>query len=140
MHEAYNILQRREPEGGHIPDGDGQPELAFVNAGGGQPRENTPRRNLDQVICYDCGEPGHIATNCPRRNEQADQQQGQGTNLCMHGSEESQDDDGNFSFSQSAVQPIPASWILLDNQSTVDLFCNSGLLKNIRKSNTRMNV
>jgi hypothetical protein len=36
LHEAYNILQHHEPEGGHMTVGDGQLELAFVNTGGGQ--------------------------------------------------------------------------------------------------------
>ena len=61
-------------------------------------------------------------------------------NLCMHGSEESQDADGGFSFSQSGAQPIPATWIFFNNQSTVDLFCNSKLLKNIWKSNIHINI
>ena len=32
LHEAYNILQYHEPEGGQVPIGDGQSELAFINA------------------------------------------------------------------------------------------------------------
>jgi hypothetical protein len=36
--------------------------------------------------------------------------------------------------------PISRNWILLDNQSTVDVFCNEGLLQNIRKVNKTMNI
>lgn len=35
---------------------------------------------------------------------------------------------------------VSKSWILLDNQSTLDTFCNDELLKNIRKTNKMMNV
>jgi hypothetical protein len=35
---------------------------------------------------------------------------------------------------------LPKSWILLDNQSTVDVFCNRGLLTNVRETNKLMNI
>jgi hypothetical protein len=36
-------------------------------------------------------------------------------------------------------QMLPKSWILLDNQSTVDVFCNRHQLTNIRETNKVMN-
>jgi Zinc knuckle len=147
LHEAYHILQRREPEGGPIPIGN-EPELAFVHAGGGggQPRGSAQGRGSGgEIICFRCGGQGHIAANCPNEPQQQEpaaqqQQQQQGMNLCMNGAEETPDSGGGFSFSQSPAVPIPATWLLLDNQSTVDLFCNSRLLKNIRHSDQRMSV
>ena len=35
---------------------------------------------------------------------------------------------------------VPKSWILLDNQSTVDVFHNADLLKNIRKGKTHLDI
>jgi hypothetical protein len=37
-------------------------------------------------------------------------------------------------------QIVPNSWILLDNQSTVDVFCNRSLLTNVRETNKVMNI
>ena len=44
-----------------------------------------------------------------------------------------------FSFYQ-ANGKIPKTWNLLDSQSTVDIFCNPDLLKNIRRSSEGMRV
>ena len=35
---------------------------------------------------------------------------------------------------------VPSSWILLDNQSTIDVFYNKAILTNIRKVPTKMNI
>ena len=37
-------------------------------------------------------------------------------------------------------QMLPKSWILLENQSMVDVFCNRSLLTNVRESNKIMNI
>jgi hypothetical protein len=117
LHEAYNILQRREPEGGLTNiEADG---VAFVNAG--TERGETGTRNLDHITCFECRKNGHYASNCPHRN----QGEQEGTNICTCGMEEADSGPGGFSFSQSGAQDIPTSWLLLDNQSTVDLFCNA---------------
>ena len=37
-------------------------------------------------------------------------------------------------------QTVPLSWILLDNQSTVDVFCNKDLLQNVREGTTTCRI
>jgi hypothetical protein len=49
-------------------------------------------------------------------------------------------EDKQVLFHQQQHGKIPDSWILLDNQSTVNVFSNRSLLKNIRTANRVMNI
>ena len=46
----------------------------------------------------------------------------------------------DVTLNRSCNNVIPKTWVLLDNQSTVDLCCNLDLLSNIRKVNSRVKV
>ena len=85
---------------------------------------------------------GHYANTpeCPNYN--------QNSNRCNESNETNnkgtpQGGDGvnalMFMFSQS-VKKIPDEWILLDSQSTVDIFCDPRLVQNIHRVKERMKI
>jgi hypothetical protein len=113
------------------------------------------KRDKSYITCHKCGVLGHYASECPELEQQS------GVAMLMAGLEDGEyDEDSRFLFLHTGVeteagveqeeeatmfhQPknahVPTSWIILDNGSTVNVFSNKKLLKNIRATNRVMNI
>ena len=122
--------------------------------GGGRGRGQG--RNM--ITCFRCGQRGHYASECDATNEEIQQYcASQSHTTTKHDSGEQllhagilQDDSESdvttsWMFSQIHVVHdqthletrhggcLPLEWVLLDSQSTIDVFLNRRLLKNIRR-------
>ena len=156
---AYNLLVnwKGDPNRARLGMSDG---VAFTNDGvalatGGRPKPKA----TDATTCYNCGETGHYSYKCTKPKkpavvavqvEQLPAAQS-GEQLLMAGVESGEFDRSQYSttagfnflndarsvgiaLNAGQESRIPKTWILLDNQSTVDVFHNDDLLENIRVS------
>jgi Zinc knuckle len=109
LHQAYNILQRRELEN-PLPERDAD-GIAFTTTGtaggstnnGNDNNVNNSSKNRDHITCFECNQTGHYENQCPNKTQKASndnqEQQQQGTNLFTYSIEERSD---GFSFYQAS--------------------------------------
>ena len=141
----------------NVDASDEEDEIALTNDG--QQRNSSNRgsncRDKSNITCHRCGAKGHYAPECDGERKVGaaltnDGVPDTGATLLMHGIETGEfSDDDHFQFLQHEVgtilkvgehSQVPNSWILLDNQSTVDVFQNAKLLSNIWKNATSMTI
>jgi hypothetical protein len=101
-------------------------------------RKQGPRKDISDITCHRYGEKGRCANECKNEERQS------GANMLMAGVASGKFDDLGLNFyrmgttanhmSATLNQPsgyVPKEWILLDNQSTLDVFYNQALLTNM---------
>ena len=91
-------------------------------------------RDIKDVACYNCGEKGHYARDCGKKQKE---------HLHANVADSSDDESKGMKhiFHQNITGVLSNTWLLLDNQSTVDQFVNSKystsrytvMLKKLRK-------
>ena len=124
--------------------------VSFGQAG---KNKNNNNKYLENIECYHCHKKGHYAKDCPDKNQSTNTQQGEENN---NDNENDNNNNNNITgtnnlnietneinervFNQDQQDDIMKDWILLDNCSTTDIFCDEKLLNNIHRTGTTLNL
>ena len=119
--------------------------------------QSKQQKDWSKVKCYNCGEKGHIAPNCPKKKETANVQHSSASDHQDDQEEKYTENEVNHSqvgewsnyqqvknssakivMTQKQTQEAMKDWLLLDSQSTTDIFGNKSKLQNIKSTGTRL--
>jgi len=155
-----NEYKNWSPRSFSIVDASG---VAFVQKGknGDKQKDKSDTSWHQNATCHKCGKKGHISPNCTETEEakpdetndpptvktsnKSKTQKGKKhvTLACVSSEELSDSENSDFGFCNAnfvSAQLNLRDLILLDNQSTVDIFCNKRLLRDIHVTNDDMTV
>ena len=147
MTDAYTrLINYKDPLSG-IRANNTSTGVSFTNDGVEQ-KQKKGKRNKDHITCHKCKQTGHYANECTgapnetvnatTANTEAEDNATETADSgeCKHDHVSST---SQFTLTNVSHQ-IPSTWILLDNQSTIDVFSNKNLLSNIHTCDRIMNI
>ena len=144
MNAAYTRLVNYKDPLGNLRAAQSSAGVSFTTDGS-DTKPKKGKKNKDHITCHKCKQKGHYANEC--QNEAVESVNAtNGTTATETDAEEStavgeSNVESPLGFALTAIsRPIPSTWILLDNQSTIDVFSNKNLLSDIHTCDRIMNI